>query len=324
MEILIAMVAYRLALMAWPLAIAAIDVNLARTSEDNIQRTQQMSCLGEIYRYLTGVADVTSFVTAGAKQILLLANMAVQQLLLRDQMASPSSVLTNSIREISPIWCENSPGGDRNNHLHGWVDIFEQHPEVYLLISKSTDYALSCGRLPDQDKLPECLRSANTFGAMGLRLPWLNGLTIDEGRRAPHSIPCDALRTKQCRSFQDALSEKAMPIPFEGIPDFQSSVIGDHSFQASESSRELHGILQTIEEGLPSDFAQLTVPESRYFESIDSMGHFTQSQKSSLAPEEGDSLELFQASFADPDYWGGYGQLDFRGADLEPELWSSF
>jgi hypothetical protein len=26
----------------------------------------------------------------------------------------------------------------------------------------------------------------------------------------------------------------------------------------------------------------------------------------------------------DSDYWGGFGQLDLRGANLEPELWSSF
>lgn len=324
LQILIFMAVNRLALMAWPLAIAAIDVNLARTIEDNIQRTQQMSCLGEIYRYLTGVADVTSFVTAGAKQILLLANMAVQQLLTRGQMASPSSILANKTHGINPHRYESSPGGDQNNDLHDWVDIFNQYPEVYLLISKSTDYALSCGRLPDQDKLPECLRSANTFSAMDLRLPWLNGLTFDEGRRASQSISCDAVITEQRRSFQDALSEKVTPIPFEGTLDFHSRVIGDQGFQAHENPRELHDTFYAMEESVPNDFALSTGPETRYFESIDNMGHSTRSQKSNLTPQEGDSLELLQASLADPDYWDGFGQLDFRGAYLEPELWSSF
>jgi hypothetical protein len=100
--------------------------------------------------------------------------------------------------------------------------------------------------------------------------------------------------------------------------------MGDERFQSGDSPRELHGLLDTIEECLPSEFLAPTMPESRYFESIDNPSHSTQSQKNSLSPREANSSEVFQTSLLDSDYWGGFGQLDLRGANLEPELWSSF
>ncbi|KAJ5233972.1 uncharacterized protein N7469_005738 [Penicillium citrinum] len=174
-----------LALMAWPLAVAAIDVNLARTTEESMNRTQRMSCLGEIYRYLTEVADVTSFVTSGAKQILLLANTAVQQIIPKYQTPSPSSMSDRQFYEIGSVSYESYSRGYAADNLHDWADVFVHYPSVYLLISKATDYALSCGRLPDQDKLPACLRSLNILSAIGTDLPWFRSHSSNDFKGAP-------------------------------------------------------------------------------------------------------------------------------------------
>lgn len=171
--------------MAWPLAVAAIDVNLARTTEESMNRTQRMSCLGEIYRYLTEVADVTSFVTSGAKQILLLANTAVQQIIPKYQTPSPSSMSDGQFYEIGSVSYESYSRGYAADNLHDWADVFVHYPSVYLLISKATDYALSCGRLPDQDKLPACLRSLNILSAIGTDLPWFRSHSSNDFKGAP-------------------------------------------------------------------------------------------------------------------------------------------
>jgi len=171
--------------MAWPLAVAAIDVNLARTTEESINRTQRMNCLGEIYRYLTEVADVTSFVTSGAKQILLLANTAVQQIIPKYQTPSPSSMTDEQIYDIGSVSHESYSKGYAADNLHDWLDVFVHYPSVYLLISKATDYALSCGRLPDQDKLPACLRSTNILSAIDIDLPWFRSHSSKSFKGAP-------------------------------------------------------------------------------------------------------------------------------------------
>ena len=171
--------------MAWPLAVAAIDVNLARSAEENIRRTQKMSCLGEIYRYLTEVADVTSFVTSGAKQILLLANTAIQQIITEDQTQSPSSMTAEELYEIGSFSNTSYSMSCSASHLHDWVDVFVHYPTVYLLISKATDYALSCGRLPDQDKLPTFLRSTTILSAIDNDLPWFRSHSNKNFKEAP-------------------------------------------------------------------------------------------------------------------------------------------
>ena len=193
--------------MAWPLAVAAIDVNLARSAEENIRRTQKMSCLGEIYRYLTEVADVTSFVTSGAKQILLLANTAIQQIITEDQTQSPSSMTAEELYEIGSFSNTSYSMSCSASHLHDWVDVFVHYPTVYLLISKATDYALSCGRLPDQDKLPTCLRSTTILSAIDSDLPWFRshsnkdfkGAPLEQDRQPRRMVVAEDYGVKECQ-----------------------------------------------------------------------------------------------------------------------------
>lgn len=318
--------ACRLALMAWPLAIAAIDVNLARTHEEIVQRTEKMSCLGEIYKHFTSVADVTSFVTTGAKQILHLANMTVHQLLLRDQALSPTPISHCQNPADRPYEFTDDPMGNRNHTLVDWVEVFNHYPEVYLLISKSTDYALSWGRLPDYDKIPGCLLQSEGLGYMNLRLPWIMSLDGEDNTRIQPSESLDG-------SSSEAYQQKAGPTahdfttidPSEGILGYQQTPESFQPSQNDKDQRNAQNSSQSFEGWLSSDFGIPDMPRNTDLEEpFEEFDRYAQPQEIDFNLREEDFSEAFQSSFMSTDGYNGYGPFDFRDAYFEPELWSGF
>ncbi|GAB1201946.1 hypothetical protein APSETT445_000544 [Aspergillus pseudonomiae] len=167
-----------LAFIGWPIVVAAIDAGLARNDIEAVQRQQRLNVLGTIYHALIELYDVTKFVAVGTKEILRLVTKMSRELGIRGRRpARASEAYRQRATYPTRTW-----KAVETKHASGWFDLFIRYPRIYLLISTSTDYSLSSGRLPHENGLPEVLRSVAS-GFLGFQLPWVTKVSLDETER---------------------------------------------------------------------------------------------------------------------------------------------
>ncbi|KAE8406689.1 hypothetical protein BDV37DRAFT_291834 [Aspergillus pseudonomiae] len=167
-----------LAFIGWPIVVAAIDAGLARNNSEAVQRQQRLNVLGTIYHALIELYDVTKFVVVGTKEILRLVTKMSGELGSQGRRpARASEAYRQRATYPTRTW-----KAVEAKHASGWFDLFIRYPRIYLLISTSTDYSLSSGRLPHENGLPEVLRSVAS-GFLGFQLPWVTKVSLDETER---------------------------------------------------------------------------------------------------------------------------------------------
>lgn len=172
----------RLAFIGWPIVVAAIDAGLARNDAEALQRQQELNTLGTIYNTLIELYDVTKFVAVGTKEILHLVTKMSEGLGTRGRRPTQTSGFQDSYQRAR-AYSNTTLKAFEDKYASGWFDLFVHYPRIYLLISTSTDYSLSSGRLPHENALPEVLRSVAS-GFLGFQLPWVTKVSLESERKA--------------------------------------------------------------------------------------------------------------------------------------------
>ncbi|KAB8271098.1 hypothetical protein BDV30DRAFT_250258 [Aspergillus minisclerotigenes] len=170
-----------LAFVGWPIVVAAINVGLARNDAEALQRQRELNTLGTIYNVLIELYDVTKFVAVGTREILHLVTKMSEGLGTRGRRPAQTPGVHHPYQR-GAAYANATLKAFEDKHASGWFDLFVHYPRIYLLISTSTDYSLSSGRLPHENALPEVLRSVAS-GFLGFQLPWVTKASLDESER---------------------------------------------------------------------------------------------------------------------------------------------
>ncbi|KAE8308225.1 hypothetical protein BDV41DRAFT_592293 [Aspergillus transmontanensis] len=184
-----------LAFVGWPIVVAAIDVGLARNDAEALQRQRELNTLGTIYNVLIELYDVTKFVAVGTREILHLVTMMSEGLGTRGRRPAQTPGVQDPYQR-GAAYANATLKAFENKHASGWFDLFLHYPRIYLLISTSTDYSLSSGRLPHENALPEVLRSVAS-GFLGFQLPWVTKVSLSEREGKPQEPNVKLLETNE-------------------------------------------------------------------------------------------------------------------------------
>ncbi|KAJ1708655.1 hypothetical protein NYO67_9217 [Aspergillus flavus] len=172
-----------LAFVGWPIVVAAIDVGLARNDAEALQRQRELNALGTIYNILIDLYDVTKFVAVGTREILHLVTKMSERMGTRGRRPAQTPGAQDPYQR-GAAFANATLKAFEDKHATGWFDLFLHYPRIYLLISTSTDYSLSSGRLPHENALPEVLQSVAS-GFLGFQLPWVTKVSLGETERKP-------------------------------------------------------------------------------------------------------------------------------------------
>ncbi|KAH8699232.1 hypothetical protein BGW36DRAFT_358735 [Talaromyces proteolyticus] len=142
-----------LAYVGMPLILSAIDLKLSPSYSQMLVRRNRLNKFAEIIRQSRSLYEVTDLVAAGTNQILQLAYAIIKELFLRRK--GKSILRRSSFKPRATTWNE----------------AYLRYPRAYLYISKSVEYGLSLGRLPNETALPEQVRHVPSI-VLGTRVPW--------------------------------------------------------------------------------------------------------------------------------------------------------
>ncbi|RAQ56846.1 hypothetical protein COH21_012993, partial [Aspergillus flavus] len=165
------------------IVVAAIDVGLARNDAEALQRQRELKALGTIYNVLIDLYDVTKFVAVCTREILHLVTKMSERMGTRGRRPAQTPGAQDPYQR-GAAYANATLKAFEDKHATGWFDLFLHLPRIYLLISASTDYSLSSGRLPHETALPEVLRSVAS-GFLGFQLPWVTKVSVGETERKP-------------------------------------------------------------------------------------------------------------------------------------------
>ncbi|KAE8421244.1 hypothetical protein BDV36DRAFT_280808 [Aspergillus pseudocaelatus] len=196
-----------LAFVGWPIVVAAIDAGLARNNAEALQRQRELTTLGTIYNALIELYDVTKFVAVGTKEILHLVTKMSEGLGTRGRQPEQTSGFQDPYQR-DRAYSNATLKVFEDKYASGWFDLFVHYPRIYLLISTSTDYSLSSGRLPHENALPEVLRSVAS-GFLGFQLPWVTKVSLEETERKAQEPRVRHLENDEV----DSIAPRAQPSP---------------------------------------------------------------------------------------------------------------
>lgn len=150
-----------------PLVLAAINLKIS-TSFLNIQKSKKtLDSISNIIRHSESLYDVTDVVAAGTNQILKLAYLVTQNIIIVCHSPSNSYKAQgqrSAEEQVLQQYSHRAPA-------RSWVEAFIRVPRAYLLISTCVDYSLAFGCLPCGDSLPLSVRQLVSSNGIG-QLPW--------------------------------------------------------------------------------------------------------------------------------------------------------
>ncbi|KAJ5122755.1 hypothetical protein N7526_009692 [Penicillium atrosanguineum] len=156
--------------VAMPLVFSAINFKLSSSEPEMIARRECLQLLGELMSHSRRFYYIGDFISSQTDVILKLAYLTSQEIFAQDTPDSLSEShrehgysLTDTARSRSEIPIVKGPAKN-------WHDAFLRYPRAYLLISTTIDYFFSVGRLPQDNSLPELVRSMPPMGR--IKLPW--------------------------------------------------------------------------------------------------------------------------------------------------------